>query len=58
VDVLGDLSKMENHEAELRNKMVKLNKGEEKWEDIESSIGDSLYQIKSAYEKANSKYNL
>ncbi len=58
VDVLGDLDKMENHEAEVRNKMVKLNEGKEKWEDIESSIGESLYQIKSVYDKASSKYNL
>jgi chromosome segregation ATPase len=58
VDVLGDLEKMENHEAEIRNKMVKLNEGREKWEDIESSIGEALYKLKSSYDKTNSRYNL
>jgi predicted nucleic acid-binding Zn-ribbon protein len=57
IDVLGDLQKMENHEAEIKNKLVKLNKEEEQWKDIETSIGDALIQIKDAYEKAKKKFN-
>jgi hypothetical protein len=57
IDVLGDIRKMENHEAEIKNKLVQLNEGENKWEDIENSIGAALTQIKDAYEKAYKKFN-
>ncbi len=58
VDVLGDLDKMENHEALIKNKLVHLNEGKQSWEDVEASIGDALFEIKSTYNKANLKYNL
>ncbi|MDQ3191185.1 MAG: hypothetical protein M3Q58_06305 [Bacteroidota bacterium] len=58
VDVLGDIEKLENQEAVIRNKMIRLNENKQSWEDLEASIGDALFQIKSEYNKANSKYNL
>ncbi len=58
VDVLGDIEKLENQEATIRNKMIHLNEGKQSWEDIQATIGDALFQIKSTYNKANSKYNL
>ncbi|HET6245158.1 MAG: hypothetical protein H0V01_06590 [Bacteroidetes bacterium] len=58
VDILGDLEKLENQQAVIKNKLIHLNEGKQKWDDIEASIGDALYQIKNTYNKANSKYNL
>lgn len=58
IDVLGDLEKLENQEAKIKNKLIQLNEGKNQWEDIEASIGDALFEIKSTYEKANSKHNL
>jgi chromosome segregation ATPase len=55
VDVLGDLKKLENQEAELKHDFVKLNEGKEHWENIEESINYALIQLKTEYEKINSK---
>ena len=58
IDVLGDLEKLENQEAKIKNKLIQLNEGKNQWEDIEASIGDALFEIKWTYEKANSKHDL
>jgi chromosome segregation ATPase len=57
IGILGDLEKMENQRATIKNKLVNLNETNEEWEDIEASIGDALVQIKNVWDRTNSKFN-
>jgi chromosome segregation ATPase len=57
IGILGDLEKMENQRATIKNKLVNLNEANEEWEDIEASIGDALVQIKNVWDRTNSKFN-
>jgi chromosome segregation ATPase len=57
IGVLGDLEKMENQRAVIKNRLIKLNEEKEEWEDIESSIGDALVHIKNVWDQTHNKYN-